>query len=68
MNENARIAFIIERDGEEAAEKFVEQGLALYIEAAIQRSSYKESIEEYTRFLEKESGKRVRFVVVDEGE
>lgn len=63
MNEADRIALIAERDGAEEAEKFVEQGLYLYIMGAIHDSKYKDSIDEYIKFLE-EKNKTIEIVKI----
>lgn len=64
MSEKERLDFIIERDGLEAAIKFAEQGLYLYIIEALKRSSLGESTKEWIKFLEA-NGKKVRIVVVE---
>ena len=51
MTEEERIKFIEQRDGKEAAIKFAEQGLALYTEAAIRESKYKDSILFYKQYI-----------------
>ena len=51
MTEEDRLKFVEERDGLEAAIKFAHQGIGIYVKAAIESSKYKDSIKEYTRFL-----------------
>ena len=66
MTELDRIKFIIERDGLEAAIKFSEQGIAVYIEMALQsKPELKKAIEEYKEFLIS-NGKSVKIVNITE--
>jgi len=60
---NKVVSFLIQRDGKDATVKFAEQTLSLYVSAAINESKYKESIDEYIRFLEKEE-KQVNIIVI----
>ncbi len=65
MSEKERLDLVIERDGLEAAIKFAEQGLYLYIIEALKRSgALGESTKEWVKFLEAQ-GKKVRLVVVE---
>ncbi len=64
--ENSRLVFIMERDGEQAAEKFAEQTLALYVKDAIDKSVFESSIAELIRFLEEECDKTVQIVCIEE--
>jgi len=63
MKELDRIDFIIERDGLEAALKFSEQGVAIYVEASVRSGMYKSSIKVFTDFLA-EHGRHVEMVKV----
>ena len=51
--EKDRLKFVEERDGLDAAILFAKQGMCVYIKAAMDSSRYKESLEEYSRFLRK---------------
>ena len=51
MTERDRVKFVVDRDGPEAARKFAEQGLALYTEAAIRESKYREAVAYYKKYL-----------------
>lgn len=61
MTEQDRITFVEQRDGKEAALKFAEQGLALYTEAAIRLSQYKDSIIFYKEYLKKGKEKNINW-------
>ena len=50
--ERFRIEFLIARDGEFAAKKWVEQTRAIYVEKALRESRYWDSIQEFDAFLE----------------
>jgi len=50
-DEKFRIEFIEKRDGPEAAKKFAQQTLAIYTEAAVQRSAFKDSVEYLREYL-----------------
>lgn len=65
MSEDARLAFIEDRDGEEAMLKFAEQMVYCYVIDLVNCGKYKDNIDEGVRVLESR-GKRVRFVVIDE--
>lgn len=53
MTEKDRVDFVAKRDGKEAAMKFAQQTLDLYIKAAIDSSKYKESIDELQDIIKK---------------
>lgn len=53
MNEKDRLDFVEERDGLEAAIKFAQQNVCLYIKASIDQGHYKDSVDEYKKFLDK---------------
>jgi hypothetical protein len=65
MSEKQRLDFVRERDGAAAMLKFAEQGLYAYVRASLERGPYAEAIAEYRSLLE-QSGRRIRFVVVDD--
>lgn len=51
MSEKERLAFLIKRDGLEKALSFAADGIRVYLLTALERSTYKESVSEYVRFL-----------------
>ena len=46
-----RLAFLMERDGEEKALEWAKMSLAAYIEATVERSQYKEQIDGLATFI-----------------
>ena len=64
MRERERLDFVEKRDGKEAMLKFAEQTLNIYVCDAVEKSIYKDSVEELTKIL-KENGRIIRILVID---
>ena len=62
ISEEERLAFVAKRDGFDASLKFACQGIGIYINASVDQSKYKGSLETYKKFL-RENGYEVKLVI-----
>ena len=66
-HEKDRVAFIEDRDGEEAAVRFAEQTAALYVIAALENSPYKKSVNYFLQYIEEKTGARLVHIGLKSG-